>query len=78
MDEERERAEEYFRRAMACHRDEDKRTWLILAESYLLLSDFRKSAEAAGRMQSLLKRVEETADQDHRPRFQASARAGLR
>ncbi len=58
MDEDRYRAEECYWRAKACQNDEDKRTWLILAESYLLLSDFRKSADAAGRMQKLLKSVE--------------------
>ncbi len=59
MDEDRARAEECYQRAKACHNNEDKRTWLILAESYLLLSDFRKSAEAAGRMQKMLWSVEE-------------------
>jgi cytochrome c-type biogenesis protein CcmH/NrfG len=59
MDEDRNRAEECYRRAKAAKDPADKRTWLVLAESYLLLSDFRQAAAATERMQDMLKTVEQ-------------------
>jgi hypothetical protein len=44
-DEFRSRAKEYQRMAMAAHCEADRRTWLMLAQSWLLLGKFEQVAE---------------------------------